>query len=471
MDSVSLPNLETVYLVCDWTIRIAMLLVIPLRRPPEATRSWLLLVFFLPLAGLLLFLAIGRTRFPAWRRARFASLSPFLTQVSAKFAARSAATAGLPQPAQDLVKTLGGWPAAGGNSVIFLDEYDEVTDRLVADIDGAKRNVRLLAYILADDATGRRVIEALGRAVERGVSCHVLVDPVGSHHWIRNTLKLLWQYGVETRQTLPWRWLRGRTRRDMRNHRKLFMIDGSIGYAGSQNIVDKDFRPGVVNRELVLRVTGQVVAQMDALFVSDWFLETETMLPTAPELPAATGSAIAQLLPSGPDYGIPGFETFLVSQFHAARDRVMITTPYLIPDEGLLGAMRTAGLRGVEIDLIVSAVVDQRLVNLAQRSFYDELLVVGARIHRYADFLLHAKSVSIDGTLGIVGSSNVDIRSFQLNEEASVILYDPPSVAALESIQRRYIEHSAALDLETWRGRSPLAKVAENLARLVTPLL
>ena len=180
----SLSDMGTVYLVCDWTIRIAMLLVVPLRRPPEATRSWLLLVFFLPLAGLLLFLAIGRTRFPAWRRARFASLSPFLAQVAAKFDARSVVADEVSQSAQDLVAKLGGWPAAGGNSVLFLDDYDEVTNRLVADIDGARQNVRLLAYILADDATGRRVIEALGRAVKRGVSCHVLVDPVGSHHWV-----------------------------------------------------------------------------------------------------------------------------------------------------------------------------------------------------------------------------------------------------------------------------------------------
>ena len=466
-----IPDFGTAYLICDWVIRIVMLLVVPLRRTPEATRSWLLLIFFLPIVGLLLYLAIGRPRFPAWRRARFASLSPFLTDLSARLVPASMAGADPSHRVPALVQKLGGWPAVEGNDVEFLDDYDDVVRRLIADIDRAQCHVRLLAYIFADDAPGRHVIEALGRAARRGVACHVLVDPVGSHRWIRNTIRLLRQRGVETREALPLHWIRGRTRRDMRNHRKLFLIDGTIGYAGSQNIVAKDFRPGITNRELVLRVTGPVVAQLAALFVGDWYLETETMLSTRIDLPASTGAAIAQLLPSGADYGVQGFETLLVAQIHAARDRVMITTPYLIPDEGLLGAMRTAALRGVAVDVIVSAVVDQPLVSLAQRSYYDELLEAGVRIHRYRDDLLHAKNVSIDGTLAIVGSSNVDIRSFQLNDEASLLLYDSSSLATLERIQREYIAHSDPLNLAQWRGRAPLSKVAENVARLVTPLL
>lgn len=471
MPNIVIADFERAYLIGNWVILIAMLLVVPMRRTPEATRSWLLLIFFLPVVGLLLYLAIGRTRFPAWRRARFARLSPFLESVSAKFAATSIDPADPRYSALALAQKLGGWPAVDGNTVAFLDDYDDVIARLIADIDSARLTVRLLAYIFADDPTGRLVIDALGRAVRRGVACHVLVDPIGSHHWIRNTLRLLRQGGVETRETLPLHLLRGRTRRDMRNHRKLFLIDGTIGYAGSQNIVAKDFRPGIVNRELVLRIAGPVAAQMDALFVGDWYLETETMLSTRIDPPASTGAAIAQLLPSGADHGAQGFQILLVSQIHGARDRVMITTPYLIPDEGLLGAMRTAVLRGAAVDVIVSAVTDQPLVNLAQRSFYDELLATGVRIHRYRDNLLHAKTVSIDGTLAVVGSSNVDIRSFQLNEEASVMLYDPSSIATLESIQRDYILHSSSLNLIEWRRRAPLTKVAENLARLVTPLL
>src|SRR5262249_11569647 len=155
--------------------------------------------------------------------------------------------------------------------------YQAAIDRLVADIDGARRHVRLLVYIFADDGTGGQVIAALSRAVARGVPCQVMIDPVGSYRWIRDTTRRLVEAGVEVREALPFRMLRGRTRRDMRNHRKLFVIDGEIGFAGSQNIVDHDFRPGVRNRELVARVTGPIVAEMEAVVRADWYLETETM--------------------------------------------------------------------------------------------------------------------------------------------------------------------------------------------------
>jgi cardiolipin synthase len=465
-----LPEPGTAYLACEWLVRIVMLMVIPFRRTAEATRSWLLLIFFLPIPGLLLYLAIGRPNFPKWRSERFRQLEPFWDDLKGRLGA-AAAAAPSPGPIASLAARLGGLPAVGGNRVEFLDDYDGVIARLIADIDAAREHVRILVYIFADDAVGRSVIGALRRAVARGVACHVLVDPVGSHHWVRRTIFQLREAGVETRATLPFHLLRGRTRRDMRNHRKLFLIDGVIGYAGSQNIVAKNFKPGITNQELVLRVTGPVVAEMATVFVADWYLETETLLEPVPAVPEPTGTTGAQVLPSGADYPIEGFKTLLTWQIHSAWDRVMVTTPYLIPDEGLLGAMRTAALRGVTIDLIVSAVVDQPLVSLAQRSYYGEFLRAGVRIHLYRDYLLHAKNVTIDGVLAIVGSSNVDIRSFQLNDEVSLLLQDASTVAALEQIQVGYIARSDRIDEEEWRQRPRLQKLAENAARLVSPLL
>ena len=468
-----LSNLGIAYWTCEWLIRIVMLVVAPVRRPPYAARSWLLLIFFLPIPGLLLYAAIGRPRFPRWRAARFLHLEPFFSDIASRLIAAEARSGRVTQEgASALVRKLGSMPAVGGNSVEFLDDYESVIDRLVMDIDSARHHVRLLVYIFADDATGRRVIDALGRAVIRGVACHTLIDSVGSHHWARGTTALLRNAGVEVRESLPFHWLRGRTRRDMRNHRKLFLIDGTIGYAGSQNIVAKDFRPGVSNRELMARVTGPVVAEMTAIFLADWYLETETMLSQSVDIPPSNGGTVtAQLLPSGADYPLEGFETLLVWQIHRARQRVVIITPYFIPDEDLLGAMRTAVLRGVEVDLVVSAIEDQKLVSLAQRSYYEDLLETGIRIHRFRKYLLHAKNVSIDGELAIIGSSNVDIRSFQLNEEVSLVLLDPPAVATLEGIQRACLAESDRIDLEEWRHRSTRQKIGENMARLVSPLL
>jgi cardiolipin synthase len=370
-----------------------------------------------------------------------------------------------------LVQRVGGMPKVAGNGVELIDDYDAVIKRLVTDIDAAKLHVRILVYLFADDATGMKVIDALGRAKQRGVDCHVLIDPVGSYKWLKGTRAALQAAGVETKEALPFRYLRGRTRRDMRNHRKLFLIDGMIGYAGSQNIVAKDFRPGITNHELVARVTGPIVAQMTGAFMADWYLETEVILEENIALPPSNGEVTAQLLPSGADYRCEGFQTFLVWKIHRAERHVLITTPYLIPDEDLLSAMRTAVLRGVVVDLVVSAIADQKLVNMAQRSYYQELIDGGIRIHRFRNFLLHAKNVSIDGSTAVIGSSNVDIRSFQLNEEVSLVLYGVDAVAPLEAIQLGYLNASDPVDPARWKRRPALHKIGENIARMVSPLL
>ncbi|MBB5686266.1 cardiolipin synthase [Sphingobium boeckii] len=462
-----IPGFGTAYVVSEWAIRLLMLIIVPLRRSPEATRSWLLLIFFLPIPGLLLYLAIGRPKFPQWRTDRSLQIAPLFKDVSNGLAQMEA-----PGPLPALARKLGGFPAVHGNHIAFLQDYDGTIDRLIADIDAAERHVRMIAYIFADDATGQRVIAALGRAAARGLPCHVIIDSFGTHRWLKGVMTALEAAGVKVHEALPFHLLRARTRRDMRNHRKLFIIDGLIGYAGSQNIVNKDFRPGVTNQELVVRVTGPVVAEMTALFLADWFLETEEKLDDVVAIPSIQADgAVAQLLPSGPDYPLKGLETLLIWQIHAAERQVTITTPYFIPNEALLDALTTAARRGVAVDIIVSAIADQMLVSLAQRSYYSELLAAGIRVHLFRDYLLHAKNMCIDGTLAIVGSSNVDIRSFQLNEEVSLLLLDPVSVDALATIQRGAIARSDPVDLEQWRKRSRLRKTTENAARLVSPLL
>lgn len=465
----SLPDLRSLWYVAEWIIRLGALAIIPLRRSPAATTSWLLLIFFFPGPGLLLYLFIGRPRFPAARARRWHELHPFYTDVAKRL---GEAAGSAESEVQRFARTLGRLPCTAGNSVELIDDYDGVVDRLIADIATAQDHVDLLVYIFADDAVGQRIAASLADAARRGVRCRVMFDPVGSHRWSRGTLRLLATAGVEVREALPVRLLWRRSRADMRNHRKLFVIDGMIGYAGSQNLVAKDFRPGVVNRELVARVTGPAVAGMAAVVAGDWAIEdSEPPAPSPVAIPAPSGEACVQLLPSGADYPLEGFETLLIWQLHRARRRAILVTPYFIPDEGVIGAMRSAAARGVTVDLVVSSVVDQKIVHLAQCSYFDELLAAGIRIHEYRHFLLHAKNVSIDGELGVVGSSNVDLRSFQLNEEASLLLHDPATVARLERIQADYIATSDRLDLATWRARPRLRRLPENIARLMSPLL
>lgn len=449
-----------------------MAVIVPLRRSPQASRSWLLLIFFLPFLGLILFLAIGRASFPVWRISRFRRIAPFFQDTILRLRTINSSTINtINQPEIRLATKLGGFPAVGGNCVELLDDYDAAIAQLIADIDGAKIHVRLLIYIFADDETGRGVISALARAVARGVACHVLLDPAGSRYWLRGTLLKLQVAGVEVRLSLPFHILRPRTRSDMRNHRKLFIIDGTIGYGGSQNLVSKSFDQNIVNEELVLRIRGPAVAEMTMVFLTDWFLETEIMIEDTVMIPRSCGSAIVQLLPSGANYPLQGFRALLVWLIHCACHRVIITTPYLIPDEILLDAMHTAVIRGVVIELIVSGIEDYSLVRLAERSYYEELLAAGVKIHRYGHHFLHAKNVSVDGRLAIIGSSNVDIRSFQLNEEVDIILTDLETVDKVMSMQLLSITRSNKVDYDIWRRR-PRSKVfLENIARLISPLL
>ena len=220
-------SLATLYLICEWAIRIAMLFFVPTRRTPQAAQSWLLLIFFLPIPGALLYAAIGRPRFPQWRTDRLRHLAPFFAEVSGQLADSGAVAAEEScGPASALAARLGSLPATAGNQAEFLPDYDGVIDRLVADIDGARASIRILVYIFADDRVGLRVIDALARAAERGVACHVLVDAFGSHRWGKRVIARLEAAGVQARLALPFRLFHRRTRNDMRNHRKLFIVDG-----------------------------------------------------------------------------------------------------------------------------------------------------------------------------------------------------------------------------------------------------
>ena len=467
----SLSTFQIAYELIDWACRLVALVVVPYRRKPAAAAGWLLLVMFLPIVGMVMFAIIGSPRFPASRIRRFQTLTPYFTALGDRLAAAAPVAPCHFDDVIALTQHLGRLPAVSGNAVQLMDDYDGVIAQLAADIREAQRYVLLLVYLFADDETGRTIVEALREASSRGVACRVMIDPVGSHRWRRAITRRLAEAGVTAQWSLPFRLLRSRTRRDMRNHRKLFVIDGRIGYAGSQNIVSKSFRPGVINRELVARVEGPLVAAMEAVIRGDWFMETNEVPRSDADLPAAAGEALGQLLPSGAAYPLEGFESLLVWQIHSASEQVVLVTPYFIPDDGLVGAMQTAVARGVCIDLVISAVVDQHLVNLAQCSYYEQLLGCGVRIHAYPDYLLHAKNVSIDGRLAIIGSSNVDLRSFELNEEVSLLLYGGDSVRALVEVQNAYIAQSDHLVLATWRQRSSGRKFAENLARLISPLL
>jgi cardiolipin synthase len=467
-----------VYVASEWMIRLVMLVYVPQRRSPAAARTWLLLIFFFPWGGLFLYMLIGRAFMPRKRLELQARASRVIRAGAEAFSERFRADAvAVPahfQQAVTLAHNLGDFGILGGNRVELLTDYAGSIDRLVADVDAARHHVHLLYYIFADDATGRKVADALTRAVKRGVTCRVLIDSFGSRKTFSRLVPHLRKAGVEVHELLAFHlFRRGAARFDLRNHRKIAILDGSVGYVGSQNLVDPCFKKGLTFEELVVRVTGPVVIQLQAVLLADRYFETETQMDRSelfPE-PVPAGVSPAQVLPSGPTYQWENTHRLLVSLIHAAQKRVVITTPYFIPDGALLLAMQTAVLRGVEVHLVVSRQVDQLLVGLAQKSYYEQLLEGGVQVHRYYRHFLHAKHLSVDDAVALIGSSNIDIRSFALNAEVSLLVYDPGVVAALRAVQERYFAYSERLTKEQWAARPLYAKVLQNSARLVDSLL
>jgi len=466
------------YVLSEWAIRLVMLVYVPNRRSAAAARAWLVLIFLVPWVGLLLFALIGRIRYPRERldaearavsrirsvQSEMGSLSAFRLPELDGPAARSAR----------LVERLGNFVPLAGNQVELLPDYQPAIDRLVQDIDGAQHHVHLLFYIFAADATGQKVAAALQRAQARGVSCRVLMDAVGSAGGLRRLGPALRRSGVEVLAALPVNFLRRNAARlDLRNHRKIAVIDGRIGYVGSQNIVDPGFIPAYPNEEMLVRVLGPVVVQLQAVFLADRYQETEHRLEVSELLPPrdVAGTSTAQVLPSGPGYPLENQQTLLVDLLHAATTRVVMTTPYFVPDEPFLQAMVTAALRGVEVRLVVPEHSNKRIANWAQESNYARLLEAGIHVHLYAPHLLHAKHVTVDRWLAVVGSVNMDIRSFALDSEVSLLVYDADVVAAFEAVQARYLAHSREVTRAAWSRRPLLRRVAQNTARLADSLL
>ena len=262
-------------------------------------------------------------------------------------------------------------------------------------------------------------------------------------------------------------------RPDLRNHRKLAVIDGRLGYIGSQNVISAELPGGQRSKEFVVRVNGPVVLQMQALFANDWFLECGDLLSDGALFPheRSAGAAHAQLVAGGPEYRRSVIRLLLDALVHTVEHRLVITTPYFVPDEALLLALEGAAARGVEVCLILPKKGDHRLVDLAQRSFFDRMLEAGIDIHLYHRGFLHAKHVSVDDDLVLVGSMNIDLRSLELNGEAGLLIYDQDTTARLREEEARNIAGSERLVRAEWNARPALARAAENAARLFSPLL
>jgi len=472
-------------LVVDFVLRLAALGMIPGNRKPTSAMAWLLLILLIPLVGFAIFLLLGSNRLGRRRHARQA-------EVNAKIHRRTAGVASLyeeyPGPSYvesvaTLNRNLGALPALRDNSATLFSDYRESIAAMTAEVETAERFVHVQFYITAWDAVTGPFFEALVRATDRGVAVRLLFDHIGSKGipGYQEMVDRLDETRIAWRPMLPIGLRKGQLRHpDLRNHRKILVVDGRVAFMGSQNLIEpgynkeKNHRVGREWVELTCRIEGPIVAALNVVFATDWYSETDEILegeivPLARAEPA--GDLTCQVIPSGPGFSTENNLRAFTTLIYSAQRRISLTSPYFVPDESLLYAVTTAAQRGVAVELFVSEEGDQFMVYHAQCSYYRALLEAGVRIYLYpAPYVLHSKHFSIDDDVSVLGSSNMDMRSFALNYEVSMMLLGGDVLNRMRKVEDAYRSKSRELTLGEWSQRSWRSKYADNVMRLSSSL-
>lgn len=474
-----------VVFVVDLAIRIAAIIIVPRNRRPTAAMAWLLAIYFIPIIGVFLFLLIGNPRLPRKRRRKQERINDYIHDTSASLDFGTLRPHA-PQWFTSLVtlnRNLGAMPLAGDNAAHIISDYQESLDAMADAIREAERYVHVEFYIFQADAATDNLFRALEEVAARGVTVRVLLD-----HWAnrgkpkyRRTLKRLDAMGAQWHLMLPVQPFKGKYQRpDLRNHRKLLVIDGRVAFTGSQNVTDstynlkKNIRRGLHWVDLMARIEGPVVASVNAVFLSDWYSETDEVLTDEIDLfdvRSGPGDLDCQIVPSGPGFEFENNLKLFAALLYAAQRQIIVVSPYFVPDEALLLAITTACQRGIHVELFVSEEGDQAIVYHAQRSYYEALLRAGVKIWMYRKpFILHTKSLTIDDEVAIIGSSNMDMRSFGLNMEISMLVRGEEFVREMRDVEDRYRSLSRELTLEEWEKQPLRSTVLDNLARLTSAL-
>jgi len=463
----------TISMTLHILIQIAFVVRVLLRphRDPASRIAWIVVIIGLPVLGILAYILLGETNIGRRRVERMHEVLSRLPDV-ADAAGADATNLQVDVPHRyahlfQVGKTVNGFDPVGGNRAHLMLDSNATIASITTDIDAAKDHVHLLFYIWLMDNNGCKVVEALKRAAARGVTCRAMADGLGSRimidseHW-----KAMREAGVHLASALPignplLRPLKGRI--DLRNHRKIVVIDNQITYCGSQNCADPEFRvkakyaPWV---DAMMRFEGPIARQNQFLFASDWEAETgenvsdllrQPIPPPQPGVPA-------QVIGTGPTVRYSAMPEMFESLMYTARRELVISTPYYVPDESMQAGLCASARRGVDTTIIVPARNDSWIVGAASRSYYSDLLAAGVQIFEYEGGLLHTKSLTLDGEVTLIGSANMDRRSFELNYENNILFYDRSLTAEMRQRQESYIAKSKSITGEmvgrwTWGRR------------------
>lgn len=453
------------------------------KRSPVATLAWILALIALPGVGLVVFFLLGPRRIKRRRlkhaRARGA------VEAALKLMRGEDAEANVPESSRAMMRLLtqtGEPPPSRASAVDVFHDAASTYDAIEEAIRSAKHHVHVEYYIFEPGVVGERMRDALVERAKAGVTVRLLVDAMGSAALTRKFVRSLRDAGVKFATFNPVRFARLRRRIDFRNHRKIVVVDGRVGFTGGINIADdyvarapekEGGRPSLPWRDTHARVEGDAVRWLQLTFLDDWHFATG-YLERAPEYfpdPTLEGSTPVQVVSSGPDRVWEPIQKMYFTALGMARTRVWITTPYFVPDDATLTALVSAAMRGVDVRLLLPRQGDSLVVTAAARSYYDTILAAGVRVYEYLPTMIHAKTMVVDEDVAIIGTANLDNRSFRLNFEIALAIYSPDKARDLAEQFREDVKSAKEIRAHS-RDKLPLRwRAAEAGARVLSPLL
>lgn len=458
----------------------------------NSTLAWIIIIYSVPFGGALVYILFGDHRLGRKRMKNGERIREIYQKAYGITKPDWQTSFELNAPFDSFSKSLKaqtGFPVLSSGAYEIITETNEILTRMHADIEATTETCFLEFYIIEPEGRVKDILEALDRAAQRGVTCKILADSFGSRaffnsHWPAR----LRRSGVEITSSLPVSLLKSFSKRsDLRNHRKILICDQLYAYIGSYNLVDpKHFKAGHGVGEWVdvmMRVTGSIVDAATCVFNADYLfdsvglsvsgsdirslpLDTSTREPSSP-----VANSLMQLLPSGPEMRHSTIYEFMVAVIFNARESVRIITPYFIPDQAITIALTSAAKRGVDVQIIVPEKLDTILGRFASESSFEELLKAGVKLYKYSGALLHTKLIIIDEDVALFGTMNVDMRSFYLNLELTLVIYDLGAIQEFSAIAEHYKSLCVPLELEEWKNRSAANRFLENTIRLASPLL
>lgn len=465
---------KTIFAVSEtmWVVGL-VLFILHERRPPVSTLAWIFGLVLLPFVGIPVYFVFGPRQLVR-RKLRYRDKRVSVTSALRDLPPRRVPgdTSRLAMIGENMQHTR----VCTATRVVIRHSGDATYDAIVDAVDGARDHVHVEYYIYEADAAGERLRDALVRARKRGVEVRVLVDAVGSPRAGDRFFSPLVEAGGLFRRFQPPRLgLRSFRFFNFRTHRKIVVVDGRTGFTGGMNLSachSESLSGDACWRDTHLEIEGAAVGDLQRTFVENWVYaggDSPTTRRYFPELPE--GTELVQILRSGPDREVFPIHTFLFAAIATAERRVLLTTPYLVPDEATLAALKSAVLRGVSVNILVPARGDSALVQAAARSYFGELLEAGCKVHTYEKCMLHAKILVVDDDLACVGTANFDNRSFRLNFEVMAVLYGTTHARALAEQFTRDLENASEVKRRTLKEEHALVRLGESAARLASPLL